>query len=105
MRVLIPNLGSTSLKYKLLEFPAEQQLAAGRMERIGRPGGDAASYRDAIAQVMNAVGAVDARWLQGSSRWPALPRHLPHRCQADRGAGGVPVRSSLAQRDLSRGDP
>ena len=60
MRVLVPNLGSTSLKYKLLEFPAGRELGSGRMERIGRPGGDAASYRDAIARVLSNVGTVEA---------------------------------------------
>ncbi len=60
MRVLVPNLGSTSLKYKLLQYPAERELAAGRMERIGRPGGDEASYRDAIGSVLREAGDVDA---------------------------------------------
>lgn len=60
MRVLVPNLGSTSLKYRLLQFPEERQLAAGRMERIGHPGGDAASYREAVARVLERVGEVDA---------------------------------------------
>lgn len=60
MRVLIPNLGSTSLKYRLLRFPGEQQLAAGRMERIGRPGGDAASYSEAIGSVLREVGEIHA---------------------------------------------
>lgn len=60
MRVLIPNLGSTSLKYRLLRFPGEQQLAAGRMERIGRPGGDAASYSEAIGSVLRKVGEIHA---------------------------------------------
>ena len=60
MRVLVPNLGSTSLKYKLLEFPSERELAAGRLERIGRPSGDAPSYRAAINQVLHDAGDVDA---------------------------------------------
>ncbi len=60
MRVLVPNLGSTSLKYKLLEFPSEREAAAGRLERIGRPGGDAPSYRAAINQVLRDAGEVDA---------------------------------------------
>ena len=60
MRVLVPNLGSTSLKYKLLEFPSEREFAAGRLERIGRPGGDAPSYRAAIHQVLQDVGDIDA---------------------------------------------
>ncbi len=60
MRVLIPNLGSTSLKFKLLDFPEERQLASGRMERIGRPGGDADSYRAAVRAVLSDVGEIDA---------------------------------------------
>ncbi len=59
MRILVPNLGSTSLKYQLLEFPSEQVLAKSRLERIGRPNGDAASYRDAIETAL-AAGAPDA---------------------------------------------
>ena len=35
MKVLVPNLGSTSLKYQLLEMDDEQALARGRIERIG----------------------------------------------------------------------
>jgi acetate kinase len=35
MKVLIPNLGSTSLKYQLLEMEGERVLARGKIERIG----------------------------------------------------------------------
>ena len=35
MRVLIPNLGSTSLKYQLLETEGETVLARGKIDRIG----------------------------------------------------------------------
>ena len=35
MRVLIPNLGSTSLKYQLLETQNEEVLARGKIDRIG----------------------------------------------------------------------
>src|SRR5690242_14049436 len=35
MRVLVPNLGSTSLKYQLLDMPGEQVVARGKIERIG----------------------------------------------------------------------
>ena len=60
MRILVPNLGSTSLKYKLLQFPEEEELGAGRMERIGQPRGDAPGHREAIAQVLCDTGAIDA---------------------------------------------
>ncbi len=44
MNILVPNLGSTSLKYQILEMPAEKQLASGRLERVR-------DYREAIAQI------------------------------------------------------
>ncbi len=36
LKVLVPNLGSTSLKYQLLEMDGERVLARGKIERIGR---------------------------------------------------------------------
>jgi acetate kinase len=59
MRILVPNLGSTSFKYQLIEFPSEGVAAKGRMERIGRPGGDAPDYRTAIERVLEDCGEVD----------------------------------------------
>ena len=44
MNLLIPNLGSTSLKYQVLEMPSETVRAKGRVERVR-------NYRDAIAQI------------------------------------------------------
>ena len=41
MRILVTNVGSTSLKYGLYEFPAERLLATGRIERIGEDNGSA----------------------------------------------------------------
>ena len=35
MKVLIANVGSTSLKYGLYEMPSEQLLSRGRIERVG----------------------------------------------------------------------
>jgi acetate kinase len=35
LKVLVPNLGSTSLKYQLLEMDGERVLARGKIERIG----------------------------------------------------------------------
>ena len=37
MKVLVPNLGSTSLKYQLLDMDGERVLARGKIERIGSP--------------------------------------------------------------------
>ncbi|MBN2328581.1 MAG: acetate/propionate family kinase [Candidatus Omnitrophica bacterium] len=41
MRILVTNVGSTSLKYRLYDFPEEKMLASGRIERIGAEKGTA----------------------------------------------------------------
>lgn len=41
MNILVTNVGSTSLKYRLYQFPAESLLAVGRIERIGQGMGSA----------------------------------------------------------------
>ena len=52
MKILIANLGSTSFKYRLLEMPGEAVLGQGRVERIGRPGGDCPDYDTAIQRAL-----------------------------------------------------
>jgi acetate kinase len=47
-RILVPNLGSTSLKYQLLEMPEERLLDRGRFERLTT----AAEYRDALGRIV-----------------------------------------------------
>ena len=44
VNLLIPNLGSTSLKYQILEMPSETVLAKGRVERV-------TNYREAMAGI------------------------------------------------------
>ena len=53
MNLLIPNLGSTSLKFQILEMPSETVLSKGRLERV-------TNYRDAIAQISMGAAAIDA---------------------------------------------
>jgi len=53
MNILVPNLGSTSLKYQIIEMPAERSLARGRMERV-------TEYKQAIAQIRTDGAKVDA---------------------------------------------
>ena len=67
MKVLIPNIGSTSFKYRLLELadnaladpaklpPAETVLAQGRVERIGQVGSDCADYPAAIRKCIGEI--------------------------------------------------
>ena len=52
MNLLIPNLGSTSLKYQILEMPSETVLAKGRLERV-------TNYREAIAQLTTGAARID----------------------------------------------
>jgi acetate kinase len=60
VNVLVPNLGSTSLKFQLIEFPSENVLAKGRLERIGQAGGDAPNHREAIQKALDLPQKVDA---------------------------------------------
>ena len=53
MNVLVPNLGSTSLKFQILEMPVEKVLARGRFERVR-------DYGEAIGQIAAGGVAVDA---------------------------------------------
>ena len=53
MNILVPNLGSTSLKYQLLEMPAERLLSRGRFERVS-------DYTEAIRQIDTNGAPIDA---------------------------------------------
>jgi len=53
MNLLVPNLGSTSLKYQILEMPAGNVLDRGRLERVS-------DYGEAIRQILSGTAAVDA---------------------------------------------
>ena len=53
MNILAPNLGSTSLKYQILEMPSERVVAKGRMERVN-------DYREAVAQIRLSDTRIDA---------------------------------------------
>ena len=53
LNLLIPNLGSTSLKYQILEMPSERVLASGKLERVQ-------DYRQAIAQIETGGAKADA---------------------------------------------
>jgi len=67
VKVLIPNIGSTSFKWRLLEMPegedasgpgaaaTERELAQGRVERIGQAGGECA---DCPAAIRKCIGEI-----------------------------------------------
>jgi acetate kinase len=52
LKILVPNLGSTSLKYQTLDMPSETVVARGRVERV-------MDYAAAVAEVRSG-GDVDA---------------------------------------------
>jgi acetate kinase len=53
MNLLIPNLGSTSLKYQVIEMPSEAVTAKGRFERVR-------DYREAIRQISTGENRIEA---------------------------------------------
>jgi acetate kinase len=53
MNLLVPNLGSTSLKYQIISMPDERELARGRFERV-------VDYRSAISEIRSGDTRVDA---------------------------------------------
>jgi acetate kinase len=65
MKILIPNIGTTSFKYRLLELSeidvpdntaaSESVLAQGRVERIGQPGGECADCLEAIRKCLDEI--------------------------------------------------
>ena len=93
MNILVPNLGSTSVKYQILEMPAEVALAKGRIERVR-------DYREAIARIQTDTVRIDAVAFEGRARRTGVPRNLPHRRQRDRRARTVSARRAGLQRNL-----
>ncbi len=55
MKCLVPNIGSTSFKFRVLDMPSEAVLAQGRVERIGQPGGECADYPAAIHKCISEI--------------------------------------------------
>jgi acetate kinase len=53
VNILIPNLGSTSLKYQILQMPSETVLGKGRLERV-------ANYREAIQTIGTGETPIEA---------------------------------------------
>jgi len=58
LRVLIPNLGSTSLKYQLIESENEKVLARGKIDRIGGAESQIVSWDAAKNEEARSVGHV-----------------------------------------------
>jgi acetate kinase len=70
VNILIPNLGSTSLKYQVLVMPEETVLAKGRVERV-------ANYGSAIAQISTGGAKIDAIALKAVHAGPKYRGTFP----------------------------
>ena len=83
MKILICNAGSTSLKFKLYDMPAEEVLASGGVERVG-------STDDAIYKYDNASRGVSLREEKQSvpDYETGIRRFLSDLTDAERGAIG-----------------
>ena len=76
MKCLIPNIGSTSFKFRVYDMPGETVLAQGRVERIGQPDGECADYpaaiRKCVAEIagpgkaLSSLAEIGARKLRSS---------------------------------------
>ena len=48
MKILVSNVGSTSLKFKLYQMPEEKVLCTGKVERVGSPDDAIFAYRNLL---------------------------------------------------------
>ena len=98
VNLLIPNLGSTSLKYQILEMPSETVLAKGRAgARDELPGGDSRRSRPATA----AIDAVALKAVHAGRRYRGT---FVVDDGVVGGAAAVPAGGAGAQCDLPDGD-
>jgi len=67
MKLLIANVGSTSLKFKLFEMDAERVLASGRVERIGKGKAELSFEPAGGVKVTLSLGKTDYRRAIGAA--------------------------------------
>ena len=65
MNLLVPNLGSTSLKYQVIEMPAERAVAKGKLERV-------TDYAEAIGRIDAGGRSIDAIALKAVHAGPSI---------------------------------
>ena len=81
MKVLVSNVGSTSLKFKLFEMPAEAVLCEGKVERVGSTADAIFTYRNADAGF-----SVTEEGLSIPTYTEGIQRFLRHMTDKDHGA-------------------
>lgn len=55
-RAFVVNSGSSSIKYQLIDLSTDESVISGLVERIGEPGGDAATHTAGIRAVLAQLG-------------------------------------------------
>lgn len=79
LSILVLNVGSTSLKYAVVEPDTGGKSIRGSVDRIGQLGGDAESYDEAIERMlcdidMSSIDAIGHRVVHGGAIFPAPAR-------------------------------
>jgi acetate kinase len=59
VKVLVVNVGSTSLKFKMLEMPEEREVCSGKIDRVGSAGGSALTAVGLRGKVTRNLGTMD----------------------------------------------
>lgn len=77
--VLVLNVGSTSLKYAVVEPTSGNKTQRGLVDRIGQPDGEAPNYEAAVEQMLaqvdfRSIGSIGHRVVHGGSFFPATTR-------------------------------
>lgn len=72
MKILIINCGSSSIKYKIFDMPAEEQTAGGAIEHIGERSGKVRNHYSGLKLILkkhNSVSAVGHRVVHGAQEF------------------------------------
>lgn len=60
MRILVINSGSSSIKYKLFDMPAERLISRGALEHIGEKGSKIANHYSGLKTILEEVVSIEA---------------------------------------------
>ena len=82
MNILVINCGSSSIKYKFYDMPAERLIAKGSLDNIGEKGSKIRNHRQGLEVILKEMEPTRAK-ARGS------PAYLP----AGQALGGMPKRS------------
>lgn len=82
MNILVFNVGSTTLKYALIDRESGDRISTGLVDRIGQPGGDAADHMTAAKETLTAlrgqnVDAIGHRIVHGGALFQEPTRVTP----------------------------